>query len=102
MAQHPSLRSKEKSKQHRTVLKRFERVKELKAKEKWEDGDSVFGLPKLKVLKFKLKKEKAAPAAESVEGAPAVAAEGAAGPAKDAKGVAKEAATKKKDDKKKK
>ena len=110
MAEHPSLRSKEKSKQHRTVLKRFERVKELKAKEKWEDGDSVFGLPKLKILKFKLKKEKAAPAvAEGAEGAPAVAAEGAIGaakdakaPAKDAKGAAKEAAPKKKDDKKKK
>ncbi len=77
MAQHPSLRSKEKGKRHRSVLKRFERVKELKNKEKWKEGDSVFGLLKLKILKFKLKKEKAAPAAE--EGAEgAVAAEGAA------------------------
>jgi len=77
MAQHPSLRSKEKGKQHRSVLKRYERVKGLKDKEKWKDGDSVFGLLKLKMLKFKLKKEKAAPAAgEGAEGA--VTAEGAA------------------------
>lgn len=69
MAQHPSLRSKEKGKQHRSVLKRYERIKKLKEKEKWKDGDSVFGLPKLKILKFKIKKEKAAPVAEAAAGA---------------------------------
>jgi len=99
MAQHPSLRSQEKGKQHRSVLKRFERIKELKAKEKWNDGDSVFGLPKLKIIRFKLKKEKAAPAAaegaEVLEGA-AVAAEGAApAGAKETKGAAKAAPAKK-------
>ena len=36
MSQHPSLRSKAKSKQHRSVLKRYERVKGLKEKEKWD------------------------------------------------------------------
>ena len=77
MAQHPSLRSKEKGKQHRSVLKRYERVKGLKDKEKWKEGESVFGLLKLKILRFKLKKEKAAPAAaEGAEGA--VAAPGTA------------------------
>jgi len=51
-------------------------VKGLKDKEKWKESESVFGLLKLKVLKFRLKKEKAAPeAAEGAEGA--VAAEGA-------------------------
>ena len=74
MAQHPSLRSKEKGKQHRSVLKRYEKVKALKEKEKWKEGNSVFGLLKLKILRFKLKKEKAQPAA--AEGAEA--AEGAA------------------------
>jgi len=70
MAQHPSLRSKEKGKQHRSVLKRYERVKGLKDKEKWKEGESVFGLLKLKILRFKLKKEKAVPgAAEGAEGA---------------------------------
>jgi len=59
------------------VLKRYERVRGLKEKEKWKEGDSVFGLLKLKILKFKLKKEKAAPAAaEGVEGAEAVTAAG--------------------------
>lgn len=71
MSQHPSLRSGQKGKKHRSVLKRYERVKELKEKEKWKKGDSVFGLLKLKILKFKLKKEKAAPAAEGAEALPA-------------------------------
>jgi len=83
MAQHPSLHSKEKGKQHRSVLKRFERIKELKGKEKWKQGDSVFGLLKLKILRFKLKKEKAQPAAplgaEAAEGT-ASAATGAQTP----------------------
>ncbi|UCD55237.1 MAG: small basic protein [Candidatus Omnitrophota bacterium] len=102
MAQHPSLRSKQKGKQHRSVLKRYERVKELKEKEKWKEGDSVFGLLKLKILKFKIKKEKAAPAAEAVpgaEGAGAPAAEGA-GTAEKTKDTKKEAAAKKEPPKK--
>lgn len=32
----------------RSVMKRYERVKVLKEKKKWNDGDSVFGLPKTK------------------------------------------------------
>ncbi len=32
----------------RSVMKRYERVKVLKDKKKWNDGDSVFGLPKTK------------------------------------------------------
>jgi hypothetical protein len=56
-------------------------------KGEWEDGKSIFGLPKIKMLKFKIKKEKAAPE-EAVEGAVAEAgAEGAA--AADAKATAK-------------
>ncbi|MCM8790287.1 MAG: small basic protein [Candidatus Omnitrophica bacterium] len=93
MSQHPSLRSSDKDKQHRSVLKRYERIKLLKEKDKWkEEEDSVYGLPKVKITRFKVKKEKAA-AAEGVEGA--VAAPGAeaaapsqatakAAPAKDA------------------
>ena len=77
MSQHPSLRSKQKSKKHRSVIKRFERVRELKEKEKWKDGESVFGLLKLKILRFKLKKEKGEPAALEAqaagEGAPEAA-----------------------------
>ncbi len=68
MAQHPSLRSSSKSKQHRSVLKRFEKIEALKKKGLWkEDEDSVFGLPKVKVVRFKVKKEKAPEAAEAVQ-----------------------------------
>ena len=73
MSQHPSLRSKSKDKAHRSVYKRHERLKELEEKEKWDEEQSVFGLPKLKIVKFKIKKEKA-PEAAAVEGE---AAEGA-------------------------
>ena len=94
MSQHPSLRSSDKDKQHRSVLKRYERVKILKDKEKWEEGSSVFGLPKVKILKFKIKKEKAAPAeaVEGAEGAAAPAAGAEAAPAKGAGAPAKGAA----------
>lgn len=95
MSQHPSLRSSGKDKQHRSVLKRYERIKTLKEKEKWKDEDSVYGLPKVKIVKFKVKKEKAA-AAETAEGAaaPAAATGAAAAPAKaaPAKDTAKPAA----------
>ena len=90
MSQHPSLRSSDKDKQHRSVLKRYERVKILKDKEKWEEKDSVFGLPKVKIVRFKIKKEKAA-VAEGAAEAPTAGAAPAAGtaaakaaPAKDA------------------
>lgn len=81
MSQHPSLRSSEKNKQHRSVLKRYERIKTLKEKELWKDEDSVYGLPKVKIVRFKIKKEKAK-AAETVEGAAAAPAEPAAPGAK--------------------
>jgi len=68
MSQHPSLSSSTKSKRHRSVLKRFERLRILKDKDKWEDDDSIFGLPKIKIVKVKVKKGKAAEA-------PATAAE---------------------------
>ncbi len=75
MSQHPSLRSPDKGKQHRSVLKRYEKIKILKEKEKWADEDSVFGLAKVKVVKFKVKKEKAAVegAEEAAPGAAATA-----------------------------
>lgn len=88
MSQHPSLRSSDKDKQHRSVLKRYERIGILKEKELWKEEKSVFGLPKVKVVKFKIKKEKAATAEATAEGA--VPAEGAA-PAKAAPAGAKAA-----------
>ena len=88
MSQHPSLRMSDKDKMQKSVLKRHERIKQLKEKEKWKDEDSVYGLPKVKVTRFKIKKEKAVAVVEGAEGAAAVpgtAAPAAAGaPAKDA------------------
>ena len=76
MSIHPSLSSKGKGKRTRSVLKRYERLKELLEKEKWKPGDAVFGLPKIKALRWKLKKAKKAAEAEApaAEGAPEAAA----------------------------
>lgn len=62
MSQHPSLRISQRGKGHRSVLKRAEKIKILEKLGKWKNGDSVFGLHKVKTLRFKIKKEKAAPA----------------------------------------
>jgi small basic protein (TIGR04137 family) len=67
MSQHQSLKSAAKDKKIRSVLNRFERIKKLREKDKWEEGQSVFGLPKVKVLKLKVKKGKSK-AAEEAEG----------------------------------
>ena len=92
MSQHPSLRSSDKDKAQRSVLKRYERVKILKDKEKWTDKDSVYKLPKLKIVKFKVKKEKVAAEDAAVEGAAAVP--GAAVSALGAKAAAAKTAVK--------
>ena len=80
MSVNPSLSSKGKGKRVRSVLKRFERLKELQEKEKWKPGNSVFGLPKLKTLRWKLKKAK-----KAVEAETAAAPEQAAGTAAEKK-----------------
>jgi len=58
MSQHRSLKSTAKDKKQRSVLGRLEQLKILKEKGEWKEGDSAFGLPKVKVLRLKLKKEK--------------------------------------------
>ena len=57
-------------------------------KDLWHEGDSVIGLPKIKTVRLKLKKEKVkdAPAAEG--GSAAESTGGAAGGAKAAKSAA--------------
>jgi len=94
MTQHPSLKSGGEESKFRSVLKRFERIRELASKDKWnEEKDSVFKLPKVKRIKFKTKKTKGPE--EDEEGAVgaegAVAAEGAA-PAEGAAAPKKEGA----------
>jgi small basic protein (TIGR04137 family) len=67
----------------RNVLKRVERIAQMKAEEKWKDGQSVLGLPKTRVVKAGLgKKKKAAKGPE--EGAAAPAGAAATAPAKGA------------------
>jgi len=62
MSLHPSLRKAGKSKTNKTVLKRNERIKWLKERNRWDDEKGhVYGLPKIKIVKVKtVKKEKAA------------------------------------------
>ncbi len=48
MSLHSSLKSADKIKTRRNVLKRFERVEVLKKQGRWKDGQRVFGLPKTK------------------------------------------------------
>ena len=78
MSLHSSLRSAGKGKKHRSVLKRYERLKLLKSRGLWDENKSVLGIPKVKMQKIKIKKEKAVPAAG------AAAAGGAAAPAEKA------------------
>lgn len=42
----------------RSVLTREERILRLKAAERWSEGDSPLGLPKVRVYKLAMKKKK--------------------------------------------
>lgn len=73
MSIHPSLSSSEKDKKARSVLKRTERLRTMQQKGEWKEGDRVYGLPKIKTIRIKIKKEKIKEVAEAaalgVEGA---------------------------------
>jgi small basic protein (TIGR04137 family) len=43
---------------NRNVLTRVERLLKLKDAERWQEGDSVIGLPKVRVYKISMKKKK--------------------------------------------
>ncbi|MBU3958989.1 MAG: small basic protein [Candidatus Omnitrophica bacterium] len=73
MSIHPSLRSSDKDNLQRSVLKRIERLRIMLEKGKWQEGDRVFGLPKIKTLRIKIKKEKAAEKTAEAVAAEAVA-----------------------------
>jgi small basic protein (TIGR04137 family) len=81
-----SLRRKNTLARSRNVLTRGERILALQGEERWKDGRSPFGLPKVRVLKVakKPKKAKEEKAEEGAEGA-----EAAAAPAAEAKGAKK-------------
>ena len=63
---------------HRNVLTRAERLTRLKEEEKWEEGNSVFGLSKVANRKVTVSKKKEAKAAVEGEVAGVPGAEGAA------------------------
>ena len=88
MSIHSSLRAGGKGKKHRSVLKRHERLKILKDKHLWDEEKSVLGIPKVKMQKVRVKKEKAA-TAEGATGAVAATKPGEAAPAPAAKGEKK-------------
>jgi len=76
-----SLRRKNQLARARNVLTRGERIKTLQDEERWQDGRSPFGLPKVKVVKVGVKKPKKAkeeekPAEEGAAAAAAPAPEG--------------------------
>ena len=61
MAIHKSLKSRDVLKRQRNVLNRWERIQTLREQENWEEGRTVFSLPKVKVRaqrkRVKVKKE---------------------------------------------
>ncbi len=77
-----SLRRKNQLARARNVLTRGERIKVLQDEERWQEGRSPFGLPKVRVLKVATKKKAKKEEKEATEGA---AAEGAAAPAAEKK-----------------
>ena len=87
MSIHSSLRSGGKDKKHRSVLKRYERLKLLKDKNLWDESKPVTGIQKVKMQKLKVKKEKAAAPEAAAGAAPAAgkAAPGAEAPKADKK-----------------
>ena len=43
---------------NRSVLTRMERLEKLKETDRWKEGDSPLGLPKVRVRKLQMKKKK--------------------------------------------
>lgn len=82
MSIHSTLSSSLKNRKQRSVLKRIERIKYYISKGSFNEGSPVFGLPKIKSLKIKVKKEKTAEKAPQAPGAPGAPPAGAAGKAK--------------------
>lgn len=79
MSIHSSLHTTGKGRKHRSVLKRYERLKVLKDKNLWLEGQPVLGLPKVKMQRLRVRKEKAA-AETAGSAAPAAPAAGGAAP----------------------
>jgi small basic protein (TIGR04137 family) len=68
-----SLKVRRGATRNRSVLTRVERLARLKEADRWKEGDSPLGLPKVRVRKLTMKKKK-----KKKEGEEGAAAEGAA------------------------
>lgn len=93
-----SLRRKGRLVRSRNVLKRGERIEQMKTEERWVEGRSPLGLPKTRVVKAAVgKKKKKAKAEEDGKEDGKAAPKGAAAKGAPAKGAppAKKAAAKK-------
>ncbi len=78
MTMDKSLRVRKGSSSARGVLSRAERISKLQEQERWAEGRSPLGLPKVRVFKMSMKKKKKAKAEEGAEGAAAAKAPAAA------------------------
>ncbi len=93
-----SLRVRRGATRNRSVLTRVERIARLQEADKWKDGDSPIGLPKVRVRKLTMKKKKKKKeeegAAEGDAAKPAAGAKAAGGKTAAAKPAAKPAGKK--------
>jgi len=69
MTMDKSLRVRRGLTRSRSVLTRGERIERLKASDRWQEGDSPFGLAKVRVYKLALKKKKKKEEETGAEGA---------------------------------
>lgn len=79
MTMDKSLRTRRGLARSRSVLNRAERIARLQQSDKWKEGDSPFGLPKVRVYKLAMKKKKKKAKEEEGEGSAAGTAAPAAG-----------------------
>ena len=70
-----SLKSSQGLARQRNVLTRAERLEKLKDDERWKEGDSIFGVPKVRVERVKRRKVKKKEE-EAVDAAATPAADG--------------------------
>jgi len=76
MTMDKSLRVRKGMTRSRSVLTRGERLTRLAEADRWQDGQSPLGLPKVRVYKLTMKKKKKAKEEEGAEGTAAPAAAG--------------------------
>ena len=62
-----SLKIKAGASKTRNVLTRAERLTKLIDEDRWKEGDSAYGIPKVRVVKLALKKKKKAKVEESTD-----------------------------------